>query len=457
MMENKWRIEDQNSGISTTYYEVPRIYLKFDMENSYKFVKRMQRAVEQRDECENYLRFETMLDNFPMVNIPLPPVYYGERIKDMLFHSCTHEQWNEIYQEHCIVYQRAFAAFQMIKFLTTSKSRSSNKRSGSGSFVQIQLPRQEKRKLKNLTMHQQSEWNSEFKKSKKSIQQLWIYCCPQSIKIMEFISCECQNVSRMSLFHLQETPCSWSDFVSENNRKLLFMSNFLQTTWIDRIVGEIQIYFGSLKGWFDLNVNSWYIFKISKLYAFIELIKIRMEDAVVMLLNSSLLAFVNHFCQPCECLVDTTDDYEWNDDLTFSPFKASSLVFHIHLNIEEEPTYSIQLNSVENDIVEIFVHRILATHHIPQIDRYLITQLKFDKYLKISSIGLVNQDIQHQIMHLRQCYRKCLIPLNAYAKKFQKYTELKHLKIDEYIKAHEPKFSEQNYFFNLFDILKSIK
>jgi dynein heavy chain len=228
------------------------------------------------------------------------------------------------------------------------------------------------------------------------------------------------------------------------------MSNFLHTQWIDIIVKEIRLQLANVgKGWYDLNVKTWYLFKVSKLYRMFALIKQQMEDAVIELLKSSLQAYVNHLCRPCECLIDISDDdFKWNDDLTCSPYWSENIspIFNIHLDIvDDKPTYlipNICNGKIVEDIIEIYVNRILTTHQIPQIDPYLITRLKFDKEsLKLSSIGLLNEDIQNQIVYLRRCYEKCLIPLNEYAQQYDKFIDLKRLNVNTYVEVIRMKFT----------------
>lgn len=287
---------------------------------------------------------------------------------------------------------------------------------------------------------------------------------------MEFIVDECENVSqgavaatdveenqgktagRMSLFHLQTKPCTLEDFFRLNHEKLLSMSNFLKTEWREKIVNEIRKQLATLskaerKGWFDLDVKSWEIFKMSKLHRLLELIKVRMEVSIMMLLKSSLSAFVNHLCRPCECLLHVPIDFEWNkDDLTNSPFQpsqpsysSSNSIFHMYLHIDDDkPTFSTSsklLDSFERDIVSMFIERILTTHHIPQIDPHLITRLKFDEenLMLSSSIGVLNEDVQNQILHLRHCIGKSLVPLYAYARQYQTYVSLMGLNVAKFV------------------------
>lgn len=270
---------------------------------------------------------------------------------------------------------------------------------------------------------------------------------------MEFIVDECKHVSQgMSLFHLQTTPCTLENFFRSNQEKMLSMSNFLQAEWHERIVNEIRTQLATMsaverRGWFNLDVESWEIFKMSKLHRLLDVIKVRMEVAVMMLLKSSLSAFVNHVCQPCECLLHLpTDDYEWRrDDLVNSPFQPSSTnsIFHMYLHIDadDKPTFSTSscLDTIEEDIVNMFIERIPTTHHIPQIDPHLITRLKFDEenLMLSSSVGVLNEDVQNQILHLRHCIRKCLVPLHAYARQYLGFVELRKLDVEAFVDGDE--------------------
>ncbi|KAG5675313.1 hypothetical protein PVAND_005224 [Polypedilum vanderplanki] len=447
---NKWHIVDD----SGSHYEVPRIYLMFITEDLLKFCNRIQHAVQQRNDCERYLRFEAVLNAYPMHNIPQSFAYHRDRIIKLLLPCQTKKEENasaaidliEFYQrEYTFVFQKILAAQQLIKFSPSKNVMNWIELLGNGGLRNLEVKKKKKEKLKNLTMECLHASSIRCKKSQRHIQQLWLYCCPQSIKIMEFIVDECEHVSRMSLFHLQtssECCCSWEMFRNENLLKLQSMSELLQAQWIDKIVEGIQIELKGIgKGWFELEMSDWSLYKISKIRRLIELVKQRMQVSITILLRSSLRDFVNHLCGPCKCLLDISDDFEWNsDNLLNSPFCEKLPIFHVYLNFNEtetEPKYSIldlEQGRIETEIIEIFEQAVLITHEIPQIDPFLMENLKFDKSnLKLSSIGLLDYEIQSQILYLRQCYKKCFIPLFAYARQYKKFTELKLLNVFEYI------------------------
>lgn len=395
------------------------------------FAKRIQRAVQLRSECENRLKFDAAVDEIISLEFPKPQQRLQDNIRKLLFYPFN-MRWIEIFEsEHNILYQKTLAALELMSFLAKDPH----------SFPSIQLPTMEPRRhlKENLAQYNRdSGWRHEtFLKTRRDFQRMWLYCCPEAIKIMEFINNECDNIRRMSLFHIQTTDvCSLMGFVDANNKKHSEISHFFEKMWIEDVVREVKRQLVGVKGWFELNVNDWAIYRISKLPRLIELIKQRMEIAVYFMLRSSLQAFVNHLCQPCEAMLDVAVDFVWGKDLVTSWFPTPQPVFSIGLNfVGDEPAYTTDIDRIEIEIIEMFKSQILTLHRIPQIDPYLVAQLKFDKGLRLSSIGLLDENIQNQILHIRRCYEVCLIPLHAYAREFRRFIEFKNLNILEYVQS----------------------
>lgn len=421
---NKWRIKELTSGAR---YEVPRIYLMFIVkEKPLKFAEKIRRAVELRSQCQNKLKFDAVVDGIILSEIPKPPQRQRDNIRNLLYHSFNNNnRWIEIFEgEYIVVYQKTLAALELIKF--------NNEKEPHSFPSPIQLPTMEpKRKLKILTLDIKNDNNgtsaSSFLKSRRDFQKLWLNCRPETIKIMEFINNACKDVTRMSLFHIEPSDiCSLMGFVDANNKKLSVISNFLKEKWVENVVASMKLHlFHVGKGWFDLNVNDWGIYQMSKLYRLIELIKLRMEIAVRLMLRSSLQAFVNHLCQPCESMLNVAEDFVWGNDLVTSRFPSPQPVFSLDLNfVNGEAGYmTTKLKSFLKILVEMFKSRISLTHEVPHIDPYLVTQLKFDKSLRLSSVGFFDDEIQNQMFDIRRCYQVVLIPLRAYAKEYQKFIE----------------------------------
>lgn len=425
---NKWRIKELQSG---AVYEVPRIYLMFIAEAPFIFAQRIHRAKQWRAECEHRLKFEAVVDRISLSEIPKPPQRVCDNIGKLLRqHSFNRDRMEVFEAEHCILYQKTLAAMELITFWKSDPHSSPS----------IQLPSTERRsKWKSLTTNNGSLTKTIFEKSRRDFQRMWLFCCPEAIKIMEFINKECADVSRMSLFHIQtnETWHSLTAFVNANNETLTAMSNYLHREWIEKVAGEVKRQLVGNRGWLDLNVNDWSIYRMSKLHRLIELMRHRLEVAVGLVLRSSLKAFVNHLCQPCESMLSIPVEFAWGNDLLASRFSAAQPVFDIDLDFDDgnEPAYTTDAERFGLKIVEMFTSRVLTTHEIPQIDPYLVTQLKFDKSLRLTSIGLLDDDVQGQIRHLQRCYEACLIPLRAYAREFRQFIVVKTLNVADYVRS----------------------
>lgn len=106
-------------------YEVPRIYLMFIVENPEKFSQRIRNAAQHREICECNLRFEMILNEFPMNRIPQPFVHLHDKIEKLLDMSATKRELMEFYQrESCIVFSKFLIAQELIKFINEGKYNS---------------------------------------------------------------------------------------------------------------------------------------------------------------------------------------------------------------------------------------------------------------------------------------------------------------------------------------------
>jgi len=120
---NKWHIEDVSNGGEN--YEVPRIYLMFIVEDPQNFIQRMRNAINHREKCECNLRFEAILNEFPLNRIPHPFVHLHDKIEKLLNMNKTKTELMEFYQrEACIVFQKTLVALQLKKFINERKSSS---------------------------------------------------------------------------------------------------------------------------------------------------------------------------------------------------------------------------------------------------------------------------------------------------------------------------------------------
>lgn len=378
----KWIVE-----CNAVAYEVPRIYLMFMSESPTAFVERVKRAQELRSECEARLRFEAVVSDVELSNFPKPPQRLQDAIRAPLL-TRFNRGWIEIFEwEYCTSYQKTIAGMELIRL-----------------------------SLEELPKRKPPTNEGELKTARRRLQLVSLLACPEAIRIMEFINGECDDVSRMSLFHHQtDGACSLVEFLAANRKALLIRTDFLQREWLERVVGEVRRQLAGVnKGWLDLKVADWRIYQMSKLSRLIELVRRRMEMSVRLMVRSSLGAFVNHLCEE-----------------DFHPIFAIEILF----DIDHEPAYTTDIGAFGTTLVDVLVSSILTTHEVPQIDPYLVTQIKFEKGLRLSSVGLLDDDVQEQIRRVRWRYDKCLEPLRSFAETFRRFKEFKTLVIPDVVRG----------------------
>lgn len=399
----------------------------FAVEKPLDFARKVLGAVQKRSECQQRLKFEAIVAEIPLSEIPTPPQSVRERIRRLLRQPCDEQRLQAFEREHDVGYRKTLAGLELMKSYEIDPR--------SFSPTTIQLPKTRAATWGRLKTPGNNGTKT-FEKSRRAFVQLWLCCRPEAIKIMESINNACADVAQMSLFWPgSHDICSLMGFVEANNKTLSNMSNFLHEKWTEAVVQMVKTNLAGIgKGWFDLDVNDWGIFRMSKLCRLIELIKHRMELAVRLMLRSSLRAFVNHLCRPCESTLDVAVDFVWGNDLVASWFPWPQPVFEMDLSlVDGEPTFSTEIGDFEMEIVRIAKEGILLTHEVPHVDRLLMGKLKFDSKLRLSSVGLYDEEIQRWIFHLRQCYHACQTPLRAYANEFRRFSEFLALDNSDFV------------------------
>ncbi|CRK94502.1 CLUMA_CG008007, isoform A [Clunio marinus] len=422
----KWNVKDIQSEY---FHEVPRIYIWKTSEDPFIQARRMQQATIFRDECEMTLKFEALIDNISMNEYPKPSRKVHEKIRKKLS-SPFNVRWIKLFEmEQVILYQKAQARLEAKVLIQKCPQI----------FPSIRLPvtLSEEKQMQHFAMRTAKEKkSSKFSQLLQTLQRTWLFCCPQAIHIIKSVNLICDDISVMTLFEVSDKVLFLEEFLEIQDMKFLSMEDFLIRSMIKSIVDVVKCQLLNVKGWFDLNVHDWNIYKMSKTSRIIELIKQRMEIALKIMLRSSLQNFVSYLCEPCEKILNVPLDFKWGNDLIFSTFHSENAVFALDLVLENdnEPIYTNNIENYGEIIIELLKSRILLTHDIPEIDSFLIN-LKFDRSLRLSSVGLMDEEIQKQFQLIQICYEKCKIPLLAYAREFRKFIEYKYLNIEEYVQS----------------------
>lgn len=74
-------------------------------------------------------------------------------------------------------------------------------------------------------------------------------------------------------------------------------------------------------GWYNLNETNWEVFKMSKLYKLLTVIRYNQQDALRFLVLDSLAGLVQMLLDACQSVMTCPQDLVWGDDVNTSPYK----------------------------------------------------------------------------------------------------------------------------------------
>lgn len=84
-------------------------------------------------------------------------------------------------------------------------------------------------------------------------------------------------------------------------------------------------------------------------------------------------------------------------------------------------------------LLKLFDDGLKQTHQIRQVHPFLLSNLRFDKALYLSSVGLLAEEVCCIRNRFMLAYGKALIPLKAYAKEYDVHVALYTMDVNQYI------------------------
>ncbi|XP_055591728.1 dynein axonemal heavy chain 1 [Uranotaenia lowii] len=398
-------------------WEVPRIRLFMVCENASQFVERIKHALESRKYSENFLRFSYLLQ---LVN-----VYEYFELPDAIQNRVRKRYDENIVQHLKDIFRQYHIGLSLNVCLLEN---------GWLNIVPVKISN----KMKKPYMENKLRQLYDYKTSFALIKRIFLYSSYDVFAAMMAVHVECEIVRNMMMFDLPtEAPITLATFKENNNFQLTVSMDYLQNTWIEQTT--MKVYENLLKtgrGWFDVFVNDWAIFRFTKLFRFIEQARQRMQIALRDLVLSSTKAYLHRLCDPCVLALKVQEDYVWDGNLIDSPFDVGKpAVFYLLLEMAEDaPFYSTSPNEFLPTLLTLFDEAVINSHKIPIIDPAMFGSLIYAPRLCLSSIGLKSEQIGKWRDHVELAYQKVIIPLNGYAARYAEFSELFFTNVVEYVK-----------------------
>ncbi|GFS18450.1 dynein heavy chain 1, axonemal [Elysia marginata] len=271
-----------------------------------------------------------------------------------------------------------------------------------------------------------------------------IYTILESIEAMGLVRTECDNlISTMSFFNFRVSKLfKIQEFINLQDQATNTMSNFLREQWLTSLRTHIRKAFMNVrKGWFNIYEDNWHIYQISKMKKFMETVKFMMQDAVRSLLYDSLQSFARLIVDSCLATNNVRPNLRWGDSLIHSPYPpAKSPIFTLDLLLDEKGAhFNCDTDALDASLVGLFNGAVFGTWNIYQLERLIMQDISWSETPFLEAVEREETVVRELRETMRDAVKTSLIPLKAYAKKYEQFLPIIHLDVREYINNLESK------------------
>ncbi|XP_076646459.1 dynein axonemal heavy chain 1 [Halictus rubicundus] len=276
-----------------------------------------------------------------------------------------------------------------------------------------------------------------FQETKKFWHWYTLYVMREVYEAMSCVVVECMYASGLSLFasNVGKTMKLW-EFEDMQYLAITTVVKNLKEPWLEKITHSVRLCLRDIgKGWFNLDQKVHDVYDVMKLHRFMNLATLRMQQALRVMVQSSISVFGDSLVNPALCVLGIEKPYVWGENFVDSPFKSLyQPIFNIEVQMtEKEPVYSTAPEQFAEAIVELYDNAVASSHQIRQIHPFLLPALKFPNDIFLSSVGLLDEQVCWVRERLMLAYMTSSIPLNAYAAEFNRFLELYNLDVAKYI------------------------
>ena len=264
----------------------------------------------------------------------------------------------------------------------------------------------------------------------------------------EIISCtqkireECNKLLGMSLFLTSMTKSvSEEEFSSSQATALEETVTYLKQTWTSSLKSIIRVGLKDIgKGWFNLQETVSEVYAMSKLRRFLRMVTFLMQDSVVYLAESSLIAFRDFIVGRCAFDVSVTTCVE----VQSVPLPAAYETAHL------PPLFATEIIPKDGEGISwkidpaAFVEQVLAAfdagaasvQDIPQIEKAIMEGVFFSEILMLVTISAHEGVAPKCKAAIHAALLATLPPTEAYLALYAPYVEWVTMNVDDFIASY---------------------
>ncbi|NWU63519.1 DYH1 protein, partial [Pterocles burchelli] len=417
-------------------YWVPRVCLLFLAEDPQVFAERVASANSLRKKTESLLLYHLYVDCMPTDGLDSISEKSLQRMKLLAMRTPQLKEEERVLDHMCCLekevrldYERAMNKIIFDRFLTSRPQ----------TFSYVTLPDKEEKKVPEKGLIWIPDYP--FNERQADFNFASLLTRPEVILLLTQVQDECNKAAAMSLFNsaLAKHVCL-EEFEQIQIQTFTQVQMFLKDTWINTLKTAVKSNLRDAgKGWYNLEQSQRDVYQMSKLCKLMKRIKFILQDSVCFLVQNSLRSFTQLLLDACHGILNCSEDMEWGDDLINSSYRPQrNPLFATDLVLDSSGVhFSPPVESFEKSLVSLFDKGILVTHTVPQLEKYVVENILIPGTPLLDSVGLHEPEVEELREGMRSAIRKALIPLQAYAKKYEKFLELNNNDIPYFLRDYE--------------------
>ncbi|GAA6221830.1 dynein heavy chain 1, axonemal-like [Lates japonicus] len=424
-----------NPLVAGTKYWVPRIRVLFSAEDPRVFVERIQFALRWRENTEALLLYHLSVDCMPIWRgTPSLDTHSLQRIKKQalsapglrlkILEKCI----GDVEKELKLEYYRIMNCMSFDKVVMSHPEE----------FSHITLPKKNPEYVPQKGCVPVPHFA--YKKNQAAFAFRSLLTKPEVLRVFTEIWSECNKVATTRLFNVTSIkPLRLDEFKTIQSQLHTQISLFLRESWKVALSNSIRSNLGSIgPGSYNVNESHWEMYKMSKLYRLLAVVRFNMQDSLRYLVQDSLVSLTHLVLDACHSVLTCPQDLIWGNNLVTSPYKPKkNPLFLVDLVLDQTGVhYSTPPENFVTSIVNLFDKGILATYNVPQLDKFVMQRLFIGGDPLLESVSLWEPEVTELREKIRIALIQAVIPLRAYAAEYEEHLELQNLGIETLLSSH---------------------
>ncbi|XP_036226639.2 dynein axonemal heavy chain 1 [Bactrocera oleae] len=435
---SKWTVLNLDDEL---LYEIPSIQIMFLADSPKMFVQRIKKALNDRCNAERLIKMESIVDCVLMQDIEDQRFMRNERIDNLLQKVIGRADDKFQYQlriEVYLVFEHLMACYEFEKFV---KLMPKEFPTFDDNLIENSLPRafksvaniNEARSVKNFRVN--------IKKLRYLLLRSTIFYIGAGIEAMCNVAVQCQYIETLSIFLTGFVkPVALNDFLQSQQSNSNNVATYLKNFWPQKISSGITLVLRALgKGWLDISLDKWSVYQMCKISRFILQTKFRMQESIQVLLEKSIDTFSVYLTDPCLQFLKLQPDFKWRNNYIETEFPCEKPIFFLIISISEakKVVYSTTPEDFAPLLTDIFKKALEKTSGVRCIEAETLLNLKFAPNLYIETVELIEDLFIQRNDLLGRCYNQAVLPLNSYARLYDRFIDFYLLNVNEYMREYE--------------------